>query len=817
MSGAERSLFIVLALMVGVLIISVGAALLVGESAKWPIALAGLFCAAVLDNCLIRLGRAPHQSVVISLPVLVLPALAPAFSPIPAAGIIAIGILVVELILLRRPVLATYRAAVAGLGALVVAVTAAGLELAGVLSHTALALSCGAYVVFFIVAERLRVRVIGDSRNGPRRAISWGRVVVITAATIAIARVAGPWSESGLPLMSQSNPELNTLIVLLLIVVVAATIAGASRHAAMKRRLVRLIEATLALSLSEASVQTGPGIRGRIAQSDDDAAAGISELLCRSVADTIGAGSVTVRPTPPLRGEIGAPLIFSHSRSEFVVARRDAMDISFSDEDQNALEALAYSASAVMIARLNIGGLTMRANSDPLTGLPNYGAFKEALTNINDHRVYAEALAVLFIDLDDFKRLNDRHGHAVGDEMLREIGRRLEASVRPFDIVARVGGDEFVVILTQLTSLAEAKSVAEQVKESTAEPVVIDGNTFSLVLSIGLAYSAHRETDIDALVHDADRSMLITKRARRGIGSDKTSSINVSSHRSSHLNDIVVRAIDEDRLDLAFQPIVSLISNQIWAFEALVRYTDDEIGPVPASSLVEKAKALGRLDALTCQVAQKALAAAAAFRLVEPRVVCIAINVEAAQLMPDRVGRFLIDLADRYPEISLCLELNERSVARLPAGVRDQAERMRDLGIMIALDDYGSQDSSVDALVRLPMDILKIDRGLVDDLADVRQRAVLTALQSFGDTLEYSMIVEGVEDQRMADHLNAIGVRSAQGFHYGVPQSQEQILDRLEKFGAAAILPRVDVVADPESEFSLVEEPLATQAGSGAS
>jgi EAL domain-containing protein (putative c-di-GMP-specific phosphodiesterase class I) len=255
------------------------------------------------------------------------------------------------------------------------------------------------------------------------------------------------------------------------------------------------------------------------------------------------------------------------------------------------------------------------------------------------------------------------------------------------------------------------------------------------------------------------------------------------------MNDIVARAIDEDLLELAYQPIVSLVTGQIWAFEALVRYTDPELGPLSPPLLVEKAKSLGRLDALTRQVAVKAMAAAADFRLLEPRIVCMTINVEAGQLLPQRMGDFIVDLAEQYPGISLCLELNERSVARVTTAVRAQADHLRDIGIMIALDDYGSQDSSVDALVRVPMDILKIDKSLVDDLDDVRQREVLTALQGFGDNLEYSMIVEGVESVEMATHLTALGIRSAQGFHYGMPWNLEKTLARLEEFGAAAVLP----------------------------
>jgi EAL domain-containing protein (putative c-di-GMP-specific phosphodiesterase class I) len=183
------------------------------------------------------------------------------------------------------------------------------------------------------------------------------------------------------------------------------------------------------------------------------------------------------------------------------------------------------------------------------------------------------------------------------------------------------------------------------------------------------------------------------------------------------------------------------------------------------------------------------MAAAAEFRLVEPGIVCMTINVEAGQLAPERLGTFLEDLDNRYPQITLCLELNERSVVGVSTHIRAQTNRLRDEGILIALDDYGSEDSSVDSLVRVPMDILKIDRSLVDDLDDVRQREVLTALQGFGDNLEYSMIVEGVEDEQMANQLAGLGIRSAQGYYFGVPQCFTKTLDRLDGFGALAVLP----------------------------
>lgn len=776
---------------VGTLVLNAFVVLILGDVTSWPIAIAGLCCAAALEACRLRLGQVPHRSMMISLPILALPPLVSEFSPLAAVGVIALGVFLVVNMHKGRRVVALYSAALAGAGGVLVVVLAGLLTAAGLAANGAQAIACGLYVLVVCGVETLRVRFLSLPRPEPRRlSVSPLRVGGVMVLAIIVAVLAGRWSEFGLPLMRTGTGELNPLIVLLLLVVVATGVSVSSLNLTMRRRLVGLIAGARALSTSEDLTAVTADVRGSRAVTDEEAAEGVASLLCAAVNDTVGAESVSVRAEAPASGEIGALVSLHHGRTEYVVARRDGRDSAFTADDRSALAALADSASAVMTSRFNIGGLTVRANSDPLTGLPNYGAFHDALTNINDHREYSEALAVLFIDLDDFKALNDRHGHSTGDEMLRAIGQRLSAAVRPQDFVARVGGDEFVIILTHLSSAQEAKTIAQRITAATSKPVSIGVHTFTPVLSIGLAYSAHRESNIDDLVQDADQGMLITKKARRAAGPAKKSSIYISSHRSSYLNDVVVRAIDDDRLEVAFQPIVSLINSQIWAFEALVRYSDTEVGSVPPGSLVETAKALGRMDALTRQVATKAMAAAADFRLVEPKIVCMAINVEASQLLPDRMGNFLADLAADYPGISLCLELNERSVARVSLEVRAEAERLRDLGILIALDDYGSEDSSVDALVRMPMDILKIDRSLVDDLDDIRQREVLMALQSFGDNLEYSMIVEGVENQVMADHLGVIGVRSAQGFHYGVPKSKDQMLLRLEQFGAAAITPR---------------------------
>ncbi|WP_146073348.1 EAL domain-containing protein [Cryobacterium sp. N22] len=756
-----------------------------GNAEHLLIALAAVACAGILDIPRLRLGTEPHRSPVVSLPIVVVLALDPVFAPLMSVGLVCLGVLLVVWIRAHRPELALYAAGLAGMGGTAFAGTHGLLESLDVPAAGVTAAGAVAYVTTVVLLEALRRRFDRPSLDlGAGRPYTVVRLVLIGGGFAGLCALITQWTH---PFFDTRTDTLATAVTLVPLAIAGAGTILLVRAMAMRRRLAGVVDGVIDLNATNHFVKSG-GQATPITITAASTSTDLAAVLQRAATATVGVESASIRHDPAGLGEIDAPLSIS-AFGQYLVARRDVMDYPFTGDDRRALQALAHTADVVYAARESIGGLTIRANTDPLTGLANYGAFQDALANINDHRDYSEALAVLFIDLDDFKRMNDRYGHQAGDEILSELGRRLSAVIRPYDVVARVGGDEFVVILTRLSSLAEAKLLAESIMEATGEPLAISGTVLNPILSIGLAYSAHRETDVNQLLRDADRSMLAIKKSRRRGGPANESSINISGHRSSQMNDIVARAIDEDLLELAFQPIVSLVTGQIWAFEALVRYTDPELGPLSPPSLVEKAKSLGRLDALTRQVALKAMAAAADFRLLEPRIVCMTINVEAGQILPQRVGSFVEELADRYPGISLCLELNERSVARVSTAVRAQADHLRDIGIMIALDDYGSQDSSVDALVRMPMDILKIDKSLVDDLDDVRQREVLTALQGFGDNLEYSMIVEGVENEAMATHLSALGIRSAQGFHYGVPRSFEKTLARLEEFGAAAVLP----------------------------
>jgi len=264
---------------------------------------------------------------------------------------------------------------------------------------------------------------------------------------------------------------------------------------------------------------------------------------------------------------------------------------------------------------------------------------------------------------------------------------------------------------------------------------------------------------------------------------------------------------------VVYQPIVNTVDDKIWAFESLVRYTHPELGRISTSSLIEKAKGLGRMDLLTKQVIEASLRSAREFRKVVPTITVVTINLEVEQIRDEHVGAFLKDIVPRYPDVSLCLELNERSTKDIDDDLRAQAEHFRELGMLIALDDYGSEASSVGALVRIPMDILKIDRSLVDNLDDTRQREVVRALQGFGDAFDYSTVIEGVETQDAVDILIGIGVRHAQGFFYGRPVPFAQTMSRLKAYGAAGTVGRAVPASGPASAPASTPASTRTTAG----
>ncbi|QWT24856.1 EAL domain-containing protein [Subtercola sp. PAMC28395] len=670
----------------------------------------------------------------------------------------------------RNPSLSLYGSGLAALGATTWVAVVKTLAGADVWPVAYIPLATAAYLTVILGIEFARQKgrwsiqhTFGVSGFSSRRLL--GVLFAISALALAIGYIYS----SLYVLLVEVNQTHRAAGIILLAGAILFLASKWRQQRALRRRLKGLTDAALRLPW--------------------DTSRGLEAIAVEMVNNTIVADHVDVRATKPGHNEIGYSVRLAPDQEAYLVASREVSAVPFARDDERALEALAHLATEAARVTEDMADLVLRANSDSLTGLPNYSAFRTALAKANEERSYSGAIAVLFIDLDSFKQLNDRRGHHVGDVMLIAIADRLRDAARPGDVVARVGGDEFVVVLTELRTLLEAKELAERITAAAGSPIFYEDTELRPILSVGLAFSAHRETDPNQLVIDADSSMLAVKKSRRQGGPSSESTINISPHRSARINDIVADAIDNEKLTVVFQPIVNMIENRIWGYEALVRLTDPDLGAISPGALVERAKSFGRMDELTRQVMSKAMTAARAIQLIEPSIATMTVNLEVGQITDDHLGLFAKNLADRYPSISLCLELNERSLRYVTDDLRRQSQALRDHGILIAIDDYGSENSSVGSLVRIPMDIIKLDRSLIDDLDDYRQREVVKALQSFSDSTDYLTIVEGIESKETAEILRRVGVRNAQGYYYGVPATYEQVVDRLNRHGTVALVP----------------------------
>ena len=737
---------------------------------SWTLVLAAIAGVIISGPFQMHIGRNPGFPLVgVSVVILAIPPVKE--SHLLGVCVWALGVAVSQLLLRRSPLHAlctTGTSTVAAFGFVATHDLLTGL---GVWILPSFLAAATAYYVLLLLGEYLRQW----GRSAPDRGFGLsalsiprvGLVILVVAGTTTLMHYVNasliPWFEHN-PVASRRS------FVVLLTAAIFYVLAQRQRYAAVEHRLNSLVDAAVELPR-----ETGDGI---------------AAALQSRARDIVQANVVELRDPAPEPDEIGASVTLESGGERHLVAARKIGGVPFTREDQHALATLAHVASEAARMQSEVDVLERRANSDTLTGLPNYGAFQKALVEANENRPYHEGIALLFIDLDNFKKLNDNFGHRAGDELLRAIADRLQGAAGGGDFVSRVGGDEFVVILTGLVSLDQAKESADRIIERVNQPLALEGQYMRPLVSAGLAFSSHRELDAQTLVEDADRTMLQVKRSRRQGGHVAGSSVSVSLHRSSRTNDIVARAIRDNRLTLAFQPIVSIDQGRIWAFEALVRYVDPELGPISPPSLVARAKSLGLMNDLTQQVITKALDAAEQFRALESGIDCMTVNLELGQISEGELGPFIREAAASHPDISLCIELNERSLRSVTDDLRRDAEIMQRAGVIIALDDYGSDDSPVGALVRFPMNVLKIDKSLISDLDDVRQREVIRALQGFGDNLNHTVVVEGIESRAMADVLSELGVRDAQGYYFGRPLPFAQTMDRLRRWSTAAIIHR---------------------------
>ena len=419
--------------------------------------------------------------------------------------------------------------------------------------------------------------------------------------------------------------------------------------------------------------------------------------------------------------------------------------------------------------------LQFQALHDPLTGLPNRSFLKERLeTAILAAERDLRPCAVLVMDMDNFKEVNDRLGHHVGDQLLREVAARLRGTLRKADMVARLGGDEFAVVPFGATDAPRAALIAEKILQALEAPVVIDETPITPAVSIGVASFPQHAEDAAALMRRADVAMYAAKRARSGY-SVYASDQEDGNGSPTPLIGKLGHAIDQFELLLHYQPIVDLADGRPEKLEALVRWGHPKHGLLPPDDFIPSAEQTDLIKPLTAWVLNEALGQLHAWHKAGFEV-GVAVNLSARSLADVELAPTVADLLRTWqiPPDKLTLEITERSI--LSAEADPTLRCLHEIGVRLSVDDFGTGYSSLTYLKRLPVAEIKIDKSFLADLAQSRDdAAIVRSTIDLGHNLGLRVVAEGVETAETATLLGQLGCDLAQGFHISYPLPAAQL------------------------------------------
>lgn len=423
-------------------------------------------------------------------------------------------------------------------------------------------------------------------------------------------------------------------------------------------------------------------------------------------------------------------------------------------------------------------------NHDPLTGLPNRRLINELLEHaIKRAEREDRKIAILFIDLDRFKAINDSLGHPVGDKLLFEVSRRIKQSIRESDVVGRLGGDEFIVMMDNLRDVEDAASKAKNILHALQSEFLIDNKELFISASIGISMFPSDGKDVDSIIKAADIAMYQVKNMGKNNYCHYTKKHSADVLERFNLENQLRRALDRQQFEVYYQPQISLQTGKIIGAEALVRWNHPEYGVVSPAKFIPLAEETG----IILQIGEWVLTQAAlrAKEWVQPNnsLKRIAVNVSGIQIMQsnfaDTVYGVLIE-TDCTPSM-LELEITESTVMQNTEHVISTFDRIKSLGVRLAIDDFGTGYSSLSNLKRLPLDKLKIDRSFVRDLPDdLDDAAIASAIYAMANSLGFSVIAEGVETLEQEQFLKQMGCVEAQGYLYSKPVTAEEFLTLIQ-------------------------------------
>ena len=424
------------------------------------------------------------------------------------------------------------------------------------------------------------------------------------------------------------------------------------------------------------------------------------------------------------------------------------------------------------------------AYHDSLTGLPNRRLFQDRLSMAvaQAHR-NSQRLAVLFLDLDRFKSVNDSLGHAAGDRLIQDVAERLRTCLREGDTVARLGGDEFTLLLPGVAQVVDAARVAEKVLDSLRVPFLIEDRELLTTASIGISLYPEDGRDADTLVKNADAAMYRAKQQGRDNYQLCAPALNATALERLALESSLRHAVGQDELVLHYQPVLDLASGRVRAMEALLRWRHPDLGLIPPGDFIPLAEMTGLVIAFSPWVLRTACAQAREWQDAGHSGLGVAVNLSARQLQhPDLVGHVKRALEETKLEARfLELEISETSAMQGPEANVPTLRALKALGVGIAIDDFGTGCSSLSYLKRFPIDTLKIDRSFTAEITrDPDDAAIANVVIALAHTLKLRVVAEGVETDDQLAFLTARRCDEAQGYLFAPPRPAHDCTEMLD-------------------------------------
>ncbi len=475
---------------------------------------------------------------------------------------------------------------------------------------------------------------------------------------------------------------------------------------------------------------------------------------------------------------------------EFRIRHRDGMWRTFESLGMNCLSnphihGVVFNSRDVTDRKVIQQRIQHLAYHDNLTGLPNRSLLQDRLAHsIARAERSNRKVAVLFIDLDNFKNINDTLGHDVGDELLRQVSRRLSECVRLEDTIARQGGDEFIVLLDSLEEGRGASVVAQKILNGLRAPFVLSGTEQHVSGSVGIALYPEDGRDAQTLMKNADTAMFHGKGLGKNTYQYFTAQMNIAVKRRMTLESALRRAVNQKDFVLHYQPQINLESGEIIAVEALVRWKTEDSGTVMPGDFIPLAEETGLINEIGEWVLREGCRQAKEWQTMGLPPRRMAINLSARQFSDrgflDMVTRVLSDTG--LDPVCLELEITESQVMRQTEGMIMLLNKLSEMGVQLAIDDFGTGYSSLSYLKRLPIQKLKIDQSFVRDITvDPNDTAIVVAIINMAKSLDLDTIAEGVETAGQLALLRSKGCRVGQGFYFSAPVRAEVLYPLLKQ------------------------------------